>query len=125
MREYQDRRRFKRFLHSRYAIAILGVICLVLLHSVWGLYQKYEKSKEIVARVQSNASLLQTRETSLSQSINDLNTQEGRENILRDQFGVVKEGEKMVVIVDDVSGTDTAAKPSAGWWSRFLGFFGI
>ncbi|MBX4209526.1 hypothetical protein KW799_02455 [Candidatus Parcubacteria bacterium] len=127
MREYQERRRLKRFLHSRYAIAALAVLCLLLTHAVWGAYQKYRKSGDISERIRSDVESLEARQASLSQSINALDTVEGREKEIRDRFGVVKDGERMVVLVDD-SSTDrqsASAAGSGGWWSKLIGIFGF
>ncbi|HEU5114497.1 MAG TPA: septum formation initiator family protein [Candidatus Paceibacterota bacterium] len=126
MREFQERRRIKRFLHSRYAIAVLAIVVLVLVRGVWNVYGKYEKSKEIADRMQSDLSSLQSRESSLSKQIDALSTPEGKEREIRDRFGVVKDGEKMVILVDDsTTSTQTAAAANTGFWSRFLGFFGF
>ena len=126
MREYQERRRIKKLLHSRYAIAALAVVCLLVAHAVWGVYQKYEKSKEIADRMRADAAGLQARADSLNQSITDLNTPEGKEKEIRDRFGVVKPGEQMVVFVDNTAtNTGKPVPESRGWWARFIGLFGF
>ncbi len=126
MREFQERRRIKRFLHSRYAIIVLVVVCLLVARGVWSAYGKYEKSKEIADRARADLASLQTRQDSLSGEIDALATPEGKEREIRDRFGVVKPGEKMVVLVDDASATDqTAAASQSGWWERFMSFFGL
>src|SRR6185295_11290276 len=99
MREFQDRRRMKRFLHSRYAIALLVFVCLILAKGVWGVYDKYEKSKELAQRTRQELVELEARPKSLSERSAAPATPEGKEREIRDRFGVVKEGEKMVVIV--------------------------
>ena len=126
MREFQERRRVKRLLHSRYVIAVLVVVCLFLAHGVWDVYGKYEKSKEIADRVSVNLSSLQAREGSLGQEIASLGTPEGKEKEIRDRFGVVKAGENVVVVEDDASATgQTVGTGNGGWWSRFIGFLGL
>ncbi len=126
MREFQERRRLKRLLHSRYAIGALAVVLLLVLRGVWGVYVKYEKSKELSARMASEASALQEREDALKASIDSLSTPEGREREMRDRFGVVKPGEKMVVLVNPQPSGDTAPAPEPrGFWSRLVGLFGF
>jgi len=126
MREFQDRRRVKKLLHSRYALAVLVVIILVLSRAVWGIYLKYEKSQILVEKSEADLLVLQAREATLTKSINALDTEEGKEKELRDRFGVVKQGEKMIILVDDTS----PVKPSANvlndsWWQRFLESIGL
>lgn len=126
MREFQERRRVKKLLHSRYAIAVLVVVLLLTARGVWGVYQKYEKSKDIAERMRTEASSLAARQDSLQASIAALGTSEGREKEIRDRFGVVKPGEKMVVLVDTAS-TDEPIVPAEpeGLWARFWGLFGF
>lgn len=126
MREYQERRKIKKLLHSRYAIAVLAIVIIFLGRAVWGIYIKYERSKEINERVKADFAELSAREASLNRAISDLGSEEGREREVRDRFGVVKEGERMIVLVDGDE-TDAAMPKSAkkGILSRFWGFFGM
>jgi cell division protein FtsB len=126
MREFQDRRRTRRFLHSRYAIAILIILCLFLARATYGVYQKYEKSKDIAERMKGDLATLTARQASLQNAINDLNTEEGRDREMRERFGVVKEGEKMIVLVDDNASNSSPVIPlNQGWWSKFLEILGL
>ncbi len=126
MREYQERRYFKRLLHSRYMLAVLGIILVLCVRGVWGAYIKYEKSKDMAGRMKADLTALNEREISLNQSIDALRTDEGKEREARDRFGVVKEGEKMIVLVDNAPKSEFVATSSReGFWDRFLGFFGL
>ncbi|HEY0908594.1 MAG TPA: septum formation initiator family protein [Candidatus Paceibacterota bacterium] len=126
MREFQDRRKAKKFLHSRYAIAFLIIIIALVARGVWGIYVKYEKSSALAEKSRADLAVLQAREAVLSKSIATLNTDEGREKEIRDRFGVVKPGEKLVILVDGAP----AAKASANaindsWWRKFLDSIGL
>ena len=126
MREFQDRRRTKKLLPSRYALAVLIVIILLLSRGVWGIYVKYEKSRVLAEKSQADLAVLQSRQDTLTKSINALNTEEGREKELRDRFGVVKQGEKMIILVDDTA----PVKPSVNvindsWWQKLLESIGL
>jgi cell division protein FtsB len=126
MREFQDRRRTKKLLHSRYAIAILVILIVLVARGVWGIYLKYEKSQAYVEKARADLTTLQNREKTLEKSINALNTEEGKEKELRDRFGLIKEGERMVILVD----SDEPVRPSVNvlndsWWDRFLDTFGL
>lgn len=126
MREYQERRRLKKLLHSRYAIAILAILCLLFANSLWGVYAKYRKSEDIAARVAADAASLQAREASLQRSIAEMDTPEGREREVRDRFGAVKDGERLIVLIDDGAARAPAFPPEEkGWWAKIIGFFGL
>lgn len=124
MREFQERRRLKEFLHSRYAIGFLALVIILLINAVWGISSKYAKSKDIAERAKADLEILREREASLNRSIEALSTQEGKERELRDRFGVVKEGERMIVLIEEEEEASPAAVPKQGWWARFLGIFG-
>lgn len=126
MREYQERRRLKKLLHSRYAIAGLAILCLIVANSLWGVYAKYRKSQDIVARAATEAATLRAREVSLQQSIAEMGTAEGREREVRDRFGAVKDGERLIVLIDGAASRSPEFPPEEkGWWAKFLSFFGL
>ena len=126
MREFQDRRKAKKFLHSRYAIAFLIIIIALVSRGVWGIYMKYEKSSALAEKSRADLAVLQERQEALSKSISALNTEEGREKELRDRFGVVKPGEKMVILVDNVPVAKTSVNTvNDSWWRKFLESIGF
>ncbi|HEY4500350.1 MAG TPA: septum formation initiator family protein [Candidatus Paceibacterota bacterium] len=126
MREFQEKRRFRKLLHSRYVIAVLFILCVLLVRAVWGIYGKYEKSREISDRTRGDLAALSARREFLTREIADLNTDLGRESEIRKRFGTVREGEKLIVLVDDKSDKKSATQ-SAGesWWNKLTGFFGF
>ena len=124
MREFQERRRVKKLLHSRYAIAALLIIAVILVRAVWNAYDKYERSKEVAGRTSEEYQALQEREKALSASLSALNTEEGREREVRDRFGAVKEGEKLIILVDDAAAQKPqAAAADKSVWQRIKEFF--
>jgi len=126
MREFQERRRIKKFLHSRYAIAVLALVLILVAHSLWNVYTKYKKSVDIAERMNADAVALEDRQTSLKRSIDMLNTPEGKEREALDRFGTVKEGERVIVLVDDSASSSEELPPvHESMWSRFFSFFGF
>jgi cell division protein FtsB len=124
MREFQERRRLKKLLHSRYAIGILIILCGFLIHAVWSVYGKYERSKEMAERAKQELAELEVREKSLTASIADLNTDLGKERVIRERFGAVKEGERLIVLVDDENMDTTLPLPtSKNLWQKFISLF--
>jgi len=124
MREFQDKRRFKKLMHSRYVIVALIIICVLLGRAVFSVYEKYDRSKDIADRAQNELLLLSAREQSLNKEIINLGTELGKEKEVRERFGVVKEGERMIVLVDDKSSEKSnIILVKDGWWQKFIGFF--
>jgi cell division protein FtsB len=124
MREFQDRRRVRRLLHSRYAIGVLFVILILSADALWGIYNKYQKSEELERRMQGNLVELQSRKRKLEALNASLATEQGKEREIRDRFGVVKEGESTVIIFDDGRGTPPPPPaPARGWFSWLFDLF--
>jgi cell division protein FtsB len=92
--------------------------------AVWGIYAKYEKSKDIALRAREELVALEERQKDLTASIASLKTPEGEEKELRNKFGVVKEGERMIILVDERATSNTAAVvESKNWWQKLIGVF--
>lgn len=126
MREFQEKRRFKKLLYSRYVIAVLFIFCILLVRAVWGVYDKYEKSREISDKTKTDFSAMFARREFLTREIADLNTDLGRESEIRERFGAVRGGERLVVLIDDKSGKKPMTQiTSESWFSRLVGFFGF
>lgn len=60
--------------------------------------QETAKNKKIA---EENVVSLEQREKALSSEINNLNTEQGKEKLFRENFGLAKDGEDMIVIVED------------------------
>lgn len=117
-------------------MALLLVACAFLANAVWDVYWKYERSKTLAGKAASDLKILEARRGSLAQSIADLETDAGREREAREKFGVVKPGERLIVLVDGDADDQIAARAAArgwtdwwrGWWGnwrqKLLGLFG-
>jgi predicted membrane protein len=117
---------FKQVLFSRWtALVILFAIVFV----GYGLFSVIGKSMDARAsrvRAENEAVAIQNKEADLSKKIASLNTEDGKEAVLREQFSVVKEGEHVVVITDEVktaSTSQSSAGSSKGFWNFLKGLF--
>lgn len=104
MKEFQNRRRFKQMLHSRYALGVLFLLCLLMIRPVFNAHEKFQKSKLIRAQTQKEYLLVEDRRDMLDKKIAALGTLQGKEREVREKFGFVKEGERVVVLIEDEAG---------------------
>ena len=110
----------------------LGVLIAILLVG-YGLISLVGKSVDAAkARkvAESQALDLKQKEADLSKKLNDLNTPDGQEAALREQYPVVKQGEHVVVITGsaDQVGVTQSATPatnskSGGLWNFLRNLF--
>lgn len=94
------------------AIAILVAIVLVGYGLVSLISKSFEASRSRKL-AENRAEVLQKKKDDLSKKIETLNSTEGQEAVLREQFPVVKEGEHVVVITDQGAQADRNTKVGA------------
>lgn len=109
MFDFYEKRRIKSLLFSKVSIFILVILTTLLALSV---YERYQMEREVAERRyerEAEHQELARRATELEEKIAYLESEKGIEEELRDRYGVVKEGEQAVVILDD--GTQAAEPP--------------
>ena len=97
----KEKRNNYKFWYSPIALVLLFCVFVLFGYNIIGLIEKEKETshkKEIILEKINN---LQKKEASLSSNIAKLDTEDGKEEIIRDKYKVVKDGEKMVIIVDE------------------------
>jgi cell division protein FtsB len=98
----QDIRHHKEsFFHTRFWIVILLLICGVLTLSVVRMVKKYVHAKSIRDDYAVELKQNQQHQAELQKNIVALSTDRGKEAEIRDRYRVVKQGEQMILIVDN------------------------
>ena len=91
-----------------------------------GLFKKERETAKKKELIQEQIDTLTKREKILFEDIGKLKTEEGVEDIIREKYQVTKEGEKMVVIVDENEQTqnkEEESSPKHGFVNWFKSFF--
>ena len=123
MLDFQQKRKVRSFIYNRGTLVLLGILTLIVLRSTWIVFEKKIESEEMGNISLTHAKELRSREIALKSKIERLNTSSGIEEEIRSKFSVVKDGEKMVVVVEpDGSGLSTTTQNS-GFWRRIWDFF--
>lgn len=114
MRNFQEKKGLKRFLQSKPVLILLFILVIVFtlnVISLMGKLKETEKNKKI-QEVEINN--LQKRKEKLSDDIEKINTEKGKEEMIRENFGLVKEGEGMIIIVEDKNETSDLPESKKG-----------
>ena len=122
--DFYEKRKFKKILYSKVTLIILGLIVIWLLFVVWSMYQKEKDTR--LRRIEQREILdeLESRETSLRTEIERLSTERGIEEEIRSKFEVGKEGEEIVVIVDNPEKENADQKEQKKtFWQKVFGWF--
>jgi len=122
MRNFQQKRGFRNILHSRPVLVLLSILLLVFAWSVIGFMGKMQMTVENRRIAENKVTELESQKENLLAEIAKLNTEDGKEESIREKFPVAKEGEGVIVIIEDKSQSETEDSKS-GAFSSFLSFF--
>lgn len=123
MREFQRKRKVRRFLYSRLTLFVLLIALALLIKASWGVFERERGNRANLEHAQEELAALEARAASLEEKILRLKSPEGVEAEIREQFQVAKPGEKMVVVVPDTNGAEVVPEPTQSLVSRLFDFF--
>ena len=123
MRNFKRQTVWKNVMQSKPVLILLGILILFFAWNVlvfWNKMQETEKNKK---NVEENVASLEQREKELSSEINNLNTEAGKEEFIRENYGLAKQGEDEIVIVNDPNSPPPPAPTQSGFWSFIKNLF--
>jgi len=120
MRNYHKKRGWKNILQSKPVLAVLSVVTLVFAFEVVGFMGKMEVTIENRKIVENKVAELEKQKEQLSSDIFKLKTQSGIEDSIREKFGLAKEGENIIIIMDDKNPPNTEETPPEGFFSHLF-----
>ncbi len=101
MKNFQKGNRFKNIIQSKPVLLFLSVLILFFIWNMIGLFDKMQDTIKNRKIVENKINELQKDKEKLSFDIVNLNTDKGIEESIRNKFGLAKEGEDMIVVVED------------------------
>ena len=101
MKKFIPKHRWQNLVFSKAALAVLFIVVLFAGNAAWNMYQKYKESKDFKDRALAELQELEKRKENLTEDIDKLQTESGVEEELRKRFGIVKEGEEVVIVIDN------------------------
>ena len=96
----RQKNRLRALLYSKVGIVIIGILLFVAFDATWGVYGKYKETQENREIVSRELKELKGRGETIRQDIARMETPRGIEEEIRDQFGLVKEHESVIVVVE-------------------------
>jgi cell division protein FtsL len=124
MRNFQKKGRFSRMMQSKFFLMFLGVIILFFFFSMFSFMNKMEETIRNKKTTEDKITELEKSKSKLNSDIAKLKTEEGIEDNIRNKFGLAKEGENMILIIDDKNQTETSKdSESTSFWSILKGWF--
>src|SRR3989344_4249502 len=123
MRNFQKKRGFRNIMHSKPVLAILGVLVLFFAWGVIGFMGKMEITRQNRKVAENKIAELEERKEKLSSEIAKLKTESGVEESIREKFGLAKEGEGLIVVVEDKNPPKDQDTSSGGFFSFLKNLF--
>ena len=117
MRNFQQKNVWRNIMQSKPVLIFLGLLILIIAWSVLGFWNKMGENNKSKKIAEDKVAELKQQKEKLNSDINSLKTAEGKEAVFRENFGLVKEGEDMIVIVEDKN------KPQVPLEANTWGFF--
>ena len=109
---------------SHMALGGLVLAVVFLGNATWNVYRTYHDARARESRTKDELSALVLREERLVGEIARLNTEEGREEEMRERFGVGREGEHLIVITKKELENSDGSHPIVPWykmlWNRLF-----
>lgn len=115
-------KKIKRMLFSWPAIFVLLVVVVVVAVAAWDMYQTSRETQAELDRLEQRREVLAERRDTIASEASRLTTERGIEEEIREKFSVRKEGEHVVVLVDERDRASTSATSSSSWWQEVLGY---
>lgn len=129
MRKFEKKQKtakIKDIVFSVPFIVILGVVCSLSINATWDVYKKARDTEKNAVVVVDKYNELKRRESELTGKIGSLETPLGIETEIREKFGLVKDGEEMIVIVDppkEEKENDLEEVDDKTLWEKIKGWF--
>ncbi|MCC7160205.1 septum formation initiator family protein [Candidatus Nomurabacteria bacterium] len=101
MTNFQTKKNWRRIFQSKPFLVFLSAVVLIFAWSVYGFWNKMQETSKNMKIIEDKVAELKLKKENLSANINNLNTEEGKEKIFRENFGLVKEGEGVIIVVED------------------------
>jgi len=118
MAKFQGKRH--RISHlSPLVLTILVIVLIIFARATWGVYQKSQLAEENLAASGKKLQEITQRKKDLQENLEKFKTTRGIEEEIRTNLSVVKDGEKVINIMDESDTATTATstgKKSNPWW---------
>ncbi len=123
MKRYQKSKDWRSYLETWPVLAMLSVLVLIIGWGVLGLIGGLRDTIKNKNIARAKVAELAERKERLAYDIENLETDAGKEKIFRENYGLAKEGEEVIIIVDDKSLEKDKNKDKKGVFGAFKNWF--
>jgi hypothetical protein len=110
-------------MQSKPVLILLGFLVLLFAWNILGFWNKMQETAKNKKMAEDKIISLQQQKDQLSSKINSLNTEEGKETFIRENYDLVKSGEGEIVIVNDPNSPPAPTSNSSGFFGFLKNLF--
>lgn len=120
MTQGTTKKKLKQKKMSEYlAFVILLIVLIIVLKATWNLAEKNQQALANLYDSNERLGKLISRQTVLQNKIEQLKTDRGVEEEIRNNFSVVKEGERVINLMEKNGSSSAPAIVNPKWWQIF------
>jgi len=123
MLDFQQKRKLRAFIYNKITLGVFSFVVLILLFSTFNVWNKKVESQRLTESSLAKVLEMEKRNDFIDSQIERLNTQEGIEEEIRSKFSVAKEGEKVVVVVNDNLADSIPIQEEKTLFEKFIDLF--
>jgi cell division protein FtsL len=120
MKSFQKNTKLQQIMQSKPFLVFLGIIIIIFIFSTIGFMGRMEETINNRKMLQDKIAELEKSKNNLNSEISQLQTPQGIEENIREKFGLAKDGENMIMVVDDTSTTETNTQTNYEGFFSFL-----
>lgn len=123
MDDFRQKQKMRKVMYSKWMFGVLGLLLCVMVWKTWGIFQKERMAHRVLEESRLEHAALAQQAEELSTDIDHLNTEEGLEEVVRDRYGVAKDGEQVIVLIEEESTEFSKEGEETGFWAKVKAFF--
>lgn len=117
MAEFQKKQTWQKVLYSKGSFIVILFLIGFMIYNIFSILPKLRETALNKNKALNQVESIQEQTATLTSRIEKLKTEQGIEDDIRSKFRVVKEGEGLIVIVDDPKKEEVKQEESGGFWS--------
>lgn len=123
MKEFQQKRRWRRFISSNIALVFLAAVVVWLLVQTVGVWRQQEAVRQEVKRLEEQTHKIRAERDQLQAQLSEIKDSEVFEYEARSRFNIKKPGEEVLIIVEDELQNRKADQGAGkGFFYKLFGF---
>ena len=118
--DLRRRRLYKKIVYSKFTLLFLAILFILVSKAAWNAYGHVKLTRQNLERAEAELRELEDRKRTVEQESAVLASDAGIEELIRERLPVAKEGERVIIIVDeDSEEASIESEEDLSWWKSW------